>query len=145
MTTGRTCSTCTMCCRLFAIPGLKTDKAWCPHCAHGKGGCAIYAERPQLCREFECQYLINPLFGDEWFPHRAKIVAVMQGDEHGGKVCRFYVDDRHPGRWRQQPYLSLIERIAHHVARSGQCTVEVIDGEPLDPPVIWGQRTGGTL
>lgn len=53
------CGSCTMCCRVYAIPQLEPAKpagAWCTHCTIGKG-CKIYDQRPKLCVDFECLWL----------------------------------------------------------------------------------------
>ena len=53
------CGTCTACCRVFDIPELKKPAGtWCQHCAIGKG-CKVYDDRPQMCREFECLWLMS--------------------------------------------------------------------------------------
>ena len=60
---GRACGACSLCCKLLQIdePELKKPaNEWCRHCRPGKGGCAIYDERPPVCRDFACEWLINP-------------------------------------------------------------------------------------
>ena len=48
-----------MCCKLPRIPVLdKPAGEWCRHCTPGVG-CNIYDERPQMCREFFCQWIEN--------------------------------------------------------------------------------------
>jgi hypothetical protein len=102
--TGRSCGDCTMCCNLFTIPELnKPAGVWCEHCRSGKGGCAIYANRPQRCRNFVCQWLVNPDLGDEWMPKRARIVVAFDGES-----VNFKVDPKYPNRWREEPYIDLI-------------------------------------
>ena len=46
-----------MCCSALEIHDLKKPAG--PLCAHGRacGGCDIYASRPQVCRDFECEWL----------------------------------------------------------------------------------------
>lgn len=60
MKTGfRVCGSCTACCKTHPILELKKPPAeWCPHCTVGVG-CAIYHERPEGCREFQCQWLLG--------------------------------------------------------------------------------------
>jgi len=48
------CGSCTLCCRLTAIPELqKPLNTWC-HCCEINKGCRVYKTRPQSCRKFEC-------------------------------------------------------------------------------------------
>ena len=53
------CGECTACCRVFDIPELKKPAGqWCQHCDIGKG-CKVYDDRPQMCAEFECLWLMS--------------------------------------------------------------------------------------
>jgi len=56
---GKTCGACTMCCSALEIHDL--DKPAGPLCKHGLacGGCVIYPHRPQVCRDFECEWLTS--------------------------------------------------------------------------------------
>ena len=46
-----------MCCSALEIPELgKPAGPLCGNCRHA-AGCAIYAARPQVCRDFECEWL----------------------------------------------------------------------------------------
>jgi hypothetical protein len=53
------CGTCTACCRVFAIPEFnKSAGKWCDHCNIGVG-CNIYDARPNICRDFQCLWLLS--------------------------------------------------------------------------------------
>jgi hypothetical protein len=54
---GKSCGPCTMCCSALEIAEL--EKPAGPLCGNCKlaAGCAIYASRPQVCRDFECDWL----------------------------------------------------------------------------------------
>ena len=75
------CGTCTACCRIFEIPELaKPAGKWCEHCEIGRG-CTIYNERPAVCQEFECLWLLSQQRDDprehlapELRPDRCKVV-----------------------------------------------------------------------
>ena len=75
------CGTCTACCRIFDIPELKKPAGkWCEHCEIGRG-CTIYSERPQMCIDFECLWLLSQKREDsrerlaaELRPDRCKVV-----------------------------------------------------------------------
>ncbi len=54
---GKSCGACTMCCSALEIAELKKPVGRvCENCRLG-GGCSIYADRPQVCRDFECEWL----------------------------------------------------------------------------------------
>jgi uncharacterized protein len=54
---GKSCGPCTMCCSALEIAELKKPAGrLCGDCRLG-GGCAIYADRPQVCRDYECEWL----------------------------------------------------------------------------------------
>ena len=106
--TGRSCGTCSLCCKLPAIPELaKPANEWCEHCRPGKGGCGIYAARPQVCRSYNCYWLIG-LLGDEWQPTKSKMVVQSEIDESRGRRLLFLLDHSTPDRWREPPYYKQI-------------------------------------
>lgn len=112
--TGRECGTCSLCCKLLDVPEVnKPIHDWCQHARPGRGGCSIYATRPQVCRGYGCAWLLNPALDDRWFPQRAHLV--MDSDllkEDGRIVIRVHLDPAHPNRWREEPYYSVIKNIA---------------------------------
>ena len=98
---GRECGTCTLCCKVYALPELeKPPGVWCKHCAPGKG-CKIYDAPPDPCRLFNCLWMTDGKMPDEWRPDRAKFVLSIfpsNGFVYG------QVDPGSPGAWRRQPY-----------------------------------------
>lgn len=69
MSAGRSCGSCTLCCKLFPIdwptdppvgkPALKKEAGvLCEHCAAGKG-CGIYEDRPISCAGYQCLWLMG--------------------------------------------------------------------------------------
>ena len=51
-----------MCCSALEIAELKKPAGpLCGNCRVG-GGCKIYSERPQVCRDFECEWLTGATF-----------------------------------------------------------------------------------
>jgi hypothetical protein len=116
--TGRTCGTCSMCCKVLSIdaePGfIKPADTWCQHCRPGRGGCSIYADRPSVCRGFACEWLISDI-PDLWNPQHSKIVIHMaQGESEQRRRCLIHVDRTVPYRWREPPYYDGIKSIAFH-------------------------------
>lgn len=115
MTKGqRQCGTCSLCCKVMGVPEVKKDHEWCPHVALPGGGCKIYAQRPERCRDFHCQWLIDNRQPDYWYPHKSKIIIDAR-IKHGTKYIAFIVDPAYPNRWREEPYFSDIK----HIARAG--------------------------
>jgi Fe-S-cluster containining protein len=81
--TGRSCGSCSMCCYLplFKVgEWKKPTNQWCQH--FSGHSCNIYAERPDVCREFECMWLANNSLPDHWYPTKSKII-VTYPEEHG--------------------------------------------------------------
>ena len=54
---GKACGSCTMCCSVLEIAELKKPAGpLCVNCSPASG-CMIYRDRPQVCRDFECEWL----------------------------------------------------------------------------------------
>lgn len=115
LASGRSCGSCSLCCKLLPIFGLAKPKPrgqWCPHCKPGRGGCVIYENRPEECRIFYCGWLMGHL-PPEWYPQDSKIVVAFYPRPHGvGSDCLISVDPAYAGRWREEPYYSQIKRNA---------------------------------
>lgn len=102
---GRACGTCTMCCKVHYIGDFnKQPGVWCQHAQPGRG-CKIYDDRPQICRDFYCQWMMDGSFGPEWKPDTAKfVVSLMPGDSN----LLVAVDPKFPNAWRREPYAQTI-------------------------------------
>src|SRR5262245_1663292 len=112
----RRCGTCTLCCKLLAIPALdKPSGEWCRHCAPGLG-CKIYPKRPSVCQIFACQWLRDESFGDAWFPPKAKMFAYLDAS---AQPRLFRVVASVPGRWRQSPYRERLRVVSNLGLRRG--------------------------
>ena len=67
----RNCGSCSLCCTVLYVPELrKKQNVKCQHCEHG---CAIYVERPESCKTFECQWLKGDM-GEEMRPDKIHVV-----------------------------------------------------------------------
>lgn len=111
---GRSCGTCTLCCKLIAVVELdKPPGEWCPHCVR-KGGCAIHPTRPVGCRTFFCHWMTEKGLSPDWKPERSKLVLVVS---EGGHMTAF-VDPGVPGAWRQAPYYETLKRWSADAARA---------------------------
>jgi hypothetical protein len=70
---GKSCGACTMCCSALEITELKKPAGpRCNHCA--EAGCRIYPERPQVCRDFECQWLTDRRLPPHFRPDRIGVL-----------------------------------------------------------------------
>lgn len=111
---GRECDGCTLCCNLLAVPAIdKPQGQWCQHCAPDKG-CAIYRDRPGVCRAWNCGWRIWQWLGEEWHPLRSKIVInpnVSPDPDHS--AIDVLVDPAYPDQWRKPEYLSQLRLLAH--------------------------------
>jgi len=55
----RRCGPCTLCCKTHPIPALDKPAAkWCTHA--GRGGCSVYAQRPEPCSSYYCFWRRDP-------------------------------------------------------------------------------------
>ena len=96
---GRSCGTCTLCCRLPDIDLFdKPANAWCRHCIEGKG-CSIYADRPSVCRDFLCLWMVDETLGEAWEPSRSHMMIYRQGPQ-----ITVLVDLDYPEIWRSELY-----------------------------------------
>ena len=153
---GRSCGSCTLCCKIMGVPELNKPRgAWCVHCDVGSG-CRIYADRPEECRSFLCGWLTNPRFGPEWKPDRSKIVITVDRDGNG---LTFQCDRGFPQAWRKEPYHSQIMKLVAIAAEhdgmisvhSGQSLIAILptgefpvgQGDPSDE--IIREYSGGRL
>lgn len=76
---GRNCGQCTACCTALTIaaPELKKHAGvTCEHCITGKG-CAIYEDRPSVCRTWHCLWRFNPNMDDSWRPDKKGLIGTI--------------------------------------------------------------------
>ncbi len=105
----RTCGSCTLCCKVMAITALKKPmNKWCEFCDKGTG-CKIYPTRPSECRTFNCLWLSDENFPDEFKPLRSKIVFTV---EHAGRRVSAHVDAAFPGAWQEKKLYALLKRMS---------------------------------
>ena len=99
----RSCGTCSLCCKVFPVPEFsKPAGRWCTKVVQGKG-CSIYADRPQTCRDFYCQWRYSDDLGPEWKPEVSRFVLSIYPGTNSLAVA---VDPGMPMAWQQEPYLS---------------------------------------
>lgn len=109
MSGGRTCGTCTLCCKLMGIIELeKRPGVWCEHCDKGRG-CRVYTDRPGTCADFVCMWLANPeTLGDELRPDRCRVVISARAEDPN-IVC--HVDATRPDAMETPAVKRLVERV----------------------------------
>jgi len=87
-----------------------------PACEHCSGGCAIYAGRPQVCRDFECDWLTDRALPLTLRPDRVGTI-LMEADE--GDEYRAVCSPQKPLAWRNPLVFAHLVRIA----KSGRMVV----------------------
>jgi hypothetical protein len=94
---GRSCGSCTLCCQVLVIDELEKDAGTlCKNCSVG-GGCKIYNKRPEVCRDFECEWLTERDVPQVLFPDRHGTLLMIDADsEEYLAVC----DPKKPAAWR---------------------------------------------
>lgn len=105
MTEGvqRGCDDCGLCCKLIGVRELeKAPHVWCRYYRKAHG-CSVYADRPEGCAQFACDWLLDERLGEDWRPDRAGFV-LHTGE--GGALLNVDVDPADPTAWRREPYQS---------------------------------------
>jgi hypothetical protein len=77
---GRTCGSCTACCKIMTFDGpgfFKPQDTVCPQCT-GQA-CGIHPTRPQSCREFYCLWRQVPTMPDAIRPDRIGVMFTIEG------------------------------------------------------------------
>jgi hypothetical protein len=94
---GKACDACTMCCSALEIPELKKPAGpLCGNCRVG-GGCRIYSERPQVCRDFECEWLMRRGLPR---PLRPDLVGTILMEDPDGDEYQAVCPPERPMAWR---------------------------------------------
>jgi hypothetical protein len=157
---GRSCGTCSLCCKVYSIRALnKAAGQWCIYAAPGSG-CNNYDNRPQACREFYCSWLIDPNLGPEWKPEVCRFVLSADAAYQALTVT---VDPGRPLSWKGEPYYSLLKQFSEVFFRIDKKVLVSLNGHvtvilpncdvpigmvvPGDEIVIWreGSTYGATL
>lgn len=87
-----------MCCTALEIEELNKDAGpACVNCVAG-GGCAIYASRPKVCRDFECEWLRERALPSTMRPDR---IGTILMEAHDTDEYRAVCGPERPLAWRQ--------------------------------------------
>ena len=86
-----------MCCSVLEIAELKKPAG--PLCDHGRlgAGCAIYSNRPQVCRDFECDWLTRRDLPRQIRPDL--VGTILMEDSDSGEYWAVCAPER-PMAWR---------------------------------------------
>ena len=94
---GKSCGPCTMCCKSLVIDHFKKDAGiLCTHCKL-QAGCQIYETRPQICRDFECDWLMERTIPQTLRPD--KVGTILMEDDETDQY-QAVVDPSTPLAWR---------------------------------------------
>lgn len=157
---GRTCGTCSLCCKVYAVPELnKPVGRWCVYSVRG-GGCSNHLNRPHVCRQFFCSWRFDPHLGPEWKPEVCRFV--MSADP-AYQALTVSVDPGMPTAWKREPYYGMLKRFSEAFFRidrkilvnlNGHVTVVLPDRDvplglivPGEEIVVWreGSAYGARL
>lgn len=98
------CGSCTLCCKLTAVPELdKPANKWCEHC-DPKIGCQIYDERPESCKNFRCIWLSGGL-PEELRPDKSRVIFERLPS---GKTYLVLVNPGFEDAWKAPTVLDII-------------------------------------
>jgi len=122
---GRSCGTCSMCCKVYSIKELnKSAGQWCVHCVRGSG-CGIHAHRPRSCRDFFCSWLVDPNLGPEWKPEVSRFVLSSDAFHRAIMVT---VDPGRPLAWKRAPYYAVLKQFSEVFFRIDQKVLVNLNG-----------------
>jgi hypothetical protein len=131
---GKSCGSCIMCCTALEIPELKKPAGpACPNCILS-GGCTIYADRPQVCRDFECLWLTTRNLPPNMRPDRIGTILMEDDDtEEYRAVCA----PARPLAWREPRVFAHLVAIAKTgrtvVAKAGLSSWRVFASGQVGP------------
>jgi len=122
---GRSCGTCSMCCKVYSIKELdKPAGRWCIHAVRGSG-CSIHPDRPRSCREFFCSWLVDPHLGPEWKPEVSRFVLSADATHQAIMVT---VDPGMPLAWKREPYYAVLKQFSEVFFRINQKVLVNLNG-----------------
>ena len=138
---GRECGSCTLCCKVLHFADIdKPAGKWCQHVAQGRG-CSIHATKPDVCRVYHCEWMLNPSLGPEWKPDRARFVM---GTYPGTTALAVWLDPGAQGAWLKEPYYSMIKHWAR-IALINNTDVMVLNGNRVTVVLPTGNADLGPL
>ena len=114
---GRSCGTCSLCCKVYSVQELnKPAGRWCIHSVPGLG-CGNHADRPPVCSQFFCSWLVDPNLGPEWKPEVCRFVLSA---DPAYQALTLMVDPGMPLAWKREPYYSVLKTFSEVLFRLNQ-------------------------
>jgi uncharacterized protein len=131
---GKSCGTCVMCCKVLDIEEFnKPAGLLCSNCGI-KGGCHIYASRPQVCRDYECLWLTERSYPPTLKPDR---IGTLLMDDPDSDEYHAVCDPAKPHAWRQPIVMKhLISKAKEGrtvVAKAGLMAWRIYDSGEIAP------------
>jgi hypothetical protein len=113
---GKDCGSCSFCCQVLEIEELnKKAGDLCGHCS-ASGGCSVYATRPQVCRDYYCDWKDDRGLNAQFRPDRIGTLLMEDPDsDEYHAVC----DPGKPFSWRNP----LIFKHLVNLAKEGRMVV----------------------
>ena len=132
---GKSCGECTLCCSALEIDELKKPAG--PKCENcGDGGCGIYVDRPQVCRDFECEWLMSRRLPPHFRPDR---IGVLFMEDHDYGEYRAVCSPSRALAWRAPDVFAHLVAVARTgrkvVAKSGLLAWRVFPSGEWGPTV----------
>jgi len=86
-----------MCCQVLTIEHFNKDAGvLCQHCVLG-GGCKIYKKRPDVCQDYECDWMMERSIPSTLRPDKVGTILMEDADsDEYQAVC----DPKKPMAWR---------------------------------------------
>lgn len=113
---ARECGACRACCVVLGFEARPEESPFdkpagepCPHL--GAAGCAIYSERPAVCRRFQCAWLQAPNLPAGLRPDRCGVLFAMNDSPFGPGFVVFAYEMR-PGAADRGLAAWLLNRVA---------------------------------
>ena len=112
---GKTCGPCTLCCSALEIAELKKPAG--PACAHCAARLRDLRRRPQVCRDFECDWLTDRALPRHLAPRSGR--RDPDGGGRGRRIPRGLLAAKSPLAWRNPLVFAHLVKIA----KSGRTVV----------------------
>jgi uncharacterized protein len=110
---GKSCGSCSFCCKVLEIEEFpKKAGVNCAHCLSG-GGCGVYESRPQVCRDYYCDWKEDRGLSPQYRPDR---VGTLLMDDPDSDEYHAVCDPAKPFSWRNP----LIFRHLVTIAKDGR-------------------------
>ena len=131
---GKSCGECTMCCQVLTIEHFNKDAGvLCKHCVLG-GGCKIYKKRPDVCQDYECDWMMERSMPSTLRPDKVGTILMEDADsDEYQAVC----DPKKPMAWRHPLVFKFLVAKAKEgrtvVAKAGEKAWRIYDNGQVAP------------